>query len=263
MLNIQNKLTLAAEEAALKNFISAIEYIDEILELYPSNKDALWQRIYIPFLYYVDIICKDFKIEKEIVVNENYEIDYDLTFNAAKILELRTESLFYIKTYFEIASDKERDELFMKLEKNKMVRLYINDINYLLELDLIANGSCASICRLLVEYCNKIYLEDLKRRFEVPENILNLKAYAEENLKRVNTPLYLEINENFTDTKTWMEKFLAEDEEQKRKQIALQQKGKSGQQRKFKLNPIYVFTSLIILIIVLFFILYKILMRYT
>ncbi len=263
MLNIENRLTLAREEVALKNFVSAIEYIDEILEEYPSNKDALWQRIYIPFLHYIDIICRDFKIEKEIVVNENYEIDYDLTLNARKILELRTESLFYIKTYFEITSDRERDDLFVKLEKNRMVRLYISDLNYLLELDLIANGSCASICKLLVEYCNKIYLEDLKRRFEIPENILNLKAYAEENLKRVNSGMFLEINEDFTSTKIWMEKFLAEDEEHKRKQKALQEKGKTKRERKFKINPVYVFTGFIILLIVMFIILYKILMKYT
>ena len=88
---------------------------------------------------------------------------------------------------------------------------------------------------------------------------MNLKSYAEANLKQVNSPLFLEVNENFTDTKLWMEKILAEDDEEKRKKKKAEEKGI----KKPRLNPVYVFSFLIALIIVMCFVLYKILQRYT
>ena len=256
MLNLENNLTLAREEVALKNFESAIEYIDEILELHPTNKEALWQRILIPYKYYLDIICTDFKVEENIASSEGYDIDYDLTPNSRKISDLRTESMFYIKTYFHISEEKERNELFAKIEKAKMMRLLRNDLNYLLELDGIALGSNAYVSKLIVEYCNKVYLNDLKHRYEIPESIINLKSHHEANLKQVNTPMFLEINQAFTDTKMWMEKILAEDEEEKRRR-----KEKGTKKPWFK--PVYIFSFFIILIIVMFIILYKILQNYT
>jgi hypothetical protein len=136
-----------------------------------------------------------------------------------------------------------------------MMRLFRNDLNYLLELDGMVFGSNANVSRLIVEYCNKVYLNDLKHRYEIPESILNLKSYAEANLKQVNSPLFLEVNENFTDTKLWMEKILAEDDEEKRKKKKAEEKGI----KKPRLNPVYVFSFLIALIIVMCFVLYKIL----
>jgi len=259
MLNIENKLTLAGEEVALKNFESAIEYIDEILELYPTNKEALWQRILIPYKYYLDIICNDFKVEEHIASSEGYDIEYDLTPNAKKIADLRNQSMYYVKTYFQISGEKERNDLFTKIDKARMMRLFRNDLNYILELDGIAYGSNSYVSKLLVEYCNKIYLNDLKHRYEIPESILNLKSYAEANLKHVNSAEFLEVNENFMDTKIWMEKILAEDEEEKKRMKKAEEKGL----KRPRLNPVYVFSFLIILIILMCFILYKILQRYT
>ncbi|MBP9096146.1 MAG: hypothetical protein KBG21_06030 [Ignavibacteria bacterium] len=259
MLNIENKLTLAQEEVALKNFESAIEYIDEILELHPTHKEALWQRILIPYKYYLDIICTDFKVEPHIASSEGYDIDYDLTPNAKKIADMRNQSMYYAKTYFQISNEKDRNDLFVKIDKAGMMRLFRNDLNYLLELDGMVFGSNANVSRLIVEYCNKVYLNDLKHRYEIPESILNLKSYAEANLKQVNSPLFLEVNENFTDTKLWMEKILAEDDEEKRKKKKAEEKGI----KKPRLNPVYVFSFLIALIIVMCFVLYKILQRYT
>jgi len=259
MLNIQNKLTLAGEEVALGNFDSAIEYIDEILELHPSNKEALWQRFYIPYQYFIQIICSDFKIEKEIASSESYEIDYDLTPHSKKINDLKTESLFYIKTYFQISTERERNELFHKLEKAKLLHLVKNNLNYLLELDAIALNSNSKVSALILEYCNKIYLDNLKHRRENPPGIINLKNFAEENLKRTDPPMYLEMNENFNDTKIWMERILAEDEAEKRKKKQDEESGK----KRIKINPVYVFSFFIILIIAIFFILYKILLKYT
>ena len=259
MLNIQNKLTLAGEEVALGNYESAVEYIDEILEVHPSNKEALWQRIVIPYQYFIQIICTDFKIEKVIASSESYEIDYDLTPHSKKINELKAESLFYIKTYFQIASERERNELFTKLEKAKMLHLVKNNLNYLLELDGIALNSNSKVSALILDYCNKIYLDNLKHRREIPPGIINLKNFAEENLKRTDSPSFLEMNENFNDTKIWMEKILAEDEEDKRKKKMEEASGK----KRFKLNPVYVFSFLILLIIAIFFVLYKILLKYT
>lgn len=259
MLNIENKLTLAREEVALKNFDSAIEYIDEILELHPSNKDALWQRILIPYKYYLNIICHDFKIDENIASSEGYDIDYDLTPNAKKIADLRNQSMYYVRTYYMVSSEKERNELFERIEKARMMRLFRNDLNYLLELDSMVFGSNSYVSKLILEYCNKTYLNDLKHRYEIPEGILNLKTYAETNLKKTNSPLFLEINENFMDTKIWMEKILAEDEEEKRRQKKAEEKGIKAR----KINPVYIFSFLIILIIVMFIILYKILQRYT
>ncbi len=257
MLNIENKFTLAREEIALKNFDSAIEYIDEILELHPANKEALWQRILIPYQYYLDVICSDFKVQPHIASSDGYDIDYELTPNSKLIADLRTQSLYYAKTYFQISNEKERNELFTKIDKSKMMRLFRNDLDYLRELDSIAFGSNAYVSRLLIEYCNKIYLNDLKHRYEIPENILILKSYAEANLKKVNAPLFLEVNENFTDTKTWMEKILAEDEEEKRGKTKGEKLGKP------RLNPVYVFSFFIIIIIAMFFVLSKILQNYT
>lgn len=258
MFNIENRLTLAREEAAIKNFESAIEYIDEILELYPAHQEALWQRILIPYKYYLDIICNDFKVEEHIASSEGYDIDYDLTPNARKISELRTESMFYIKTYFQISEEAERYSMFVKIEKAKLMRLIRNDLNYLLELDEIAYGRSAYVSKLIIEYCNKNYLNDLKHKYEIPEGIINLKAHHEANLKQTNSPMFLEINEAFTDTKMWMEKILAEDEEEKKK------KKKAGdlKQRK-KINSVYIFAGLVILLIVMFIILFNILSRYT
>jgi hypothetical protein len=259
MLNIENKLTLAREEVALKNFESAVEYIDEILELHPTNKEALWQRILIPYKYYLDIICNDFKVEEHIASSEGYDIDYDLTPNARKISDLRNESMYYIKTYFQISEERERNELFIKIDRARMMRLLRNDLNYLLELDGIALGYNAYVSKLIVEYCNKVYLNDLKHRYEIPESIINLKSHHEANLKQVNSPMFLEINESFMDTKLWMEKILAEDEEEKRR------KRKTAERvgKKTRMNPLYLFSFLIILIILMCFVLYKILQRYT
>ncbi|MBS1491965.1 MAG: hypothetical protein JST55_00560 [Bacteroidetes bacterium] len=259
MLNIENKLTLAAEEVALKNFESAIEYIDEILEIHPANKDTLWQRILIPYRYYLDIICHDFKIEEQIASSEGYDIDYDLTPNAKKIADLRNQSLYYAKTYFQISNEKERNELFIKIDKVRMMRLFRNDLNYLLELDGIAFGANAYVSKLIVEYCNKVYLNDLKHKYEIPQGIIDMKAAAEANLKQANAAMFLEVNENFMDTKIWMEKILAEDEEEKKKK----KKAEDKKLNKPRLNPIYVFSFLIILVIVMFIILYKILQNYT
>lgn len=259
MLNIQNKLALAGEEVALGNFESAIEYVDEVLEVHPSNKEALWQRFYIPYQYYVQIICNDFKIGKEIASSESYEVDYDLTPHSKKINDLKAESLFYIKTYFQISTEKERTELFNKLEKGKLLHLVKNNLDYLLELDALALNSNSKISALILEYCNKIYLENLKHRRENPPGIINLKNFAEENLKRTDPPAFLEMNENFNDTKIWMEKILAEDDEDRRKK----KKVEESREKKFKLNPVYWFSFLIILMIIMFFILYKILLNYT
>lgn len=259
MLNIENKLTLAGEEVALKNFESAIEYIDEILELHPAHKEALWQRILIPYKYYLYIICTDFKVEEQIASSEGYDVDFDLTPNAKKIIDLRNQSLYYAKTYFQISSEKERNDLFIKIDKARMMRLFRNDLNYLLELDSLVFGANAYVSKLIVEYCNKIYLNDLKHRYEIPESILTLKSYAEANLKQANSAVFLEVNENFTDTKLWMEKILAEDEEEKRKKKKYEEKGI----KKPRLNPVYVFSFLIVLIIVMFIVLYKILQQYT
>lgn len=259
MLNIENKLTLAREEVAIKNFESAIEYIDEILELHPANKEALWQRILIPYLYYLDIICTDFKVEPHIASSEGYDIDYELTPNAKKIVDLRNQSLYYAKTYFQISNERERNELFTKIDKARMMRLFRNDLNYLLELDGISYSSNAYVCKLIVEYCNKVYLNDLKHRYEIPESILKLKSDAEANLKQADAALFLEVNENFNDTKTWMEKILAEDDEDKRRRKEATEKG----YKKPRLNPVYVFSFFIVLIIVVFIVLYKILQRYT
>lgn len=260
MLNIENKLTLAREEVALRNFESAIEYIDEVLEEYPSDKEALWQRIHIPFLHYIDIICRDFKIEKEIALSESFEIDFHLTSNAKKITDLKNECLFYLKTYFRISSERERNDLFTKMESSSMQKLYINDLNYLLELDNIVIGANAFVSKLILEYCNKVYLNNLKKRQEIPEGILNLKSYAESNLKSANSAMFMEVNENFTDTKIWMEKILAEDEEQKKKQKLKSEKAAKSSRR---IKPVYIFSFLIVLMLVVFFILYKILQKYT
>jgi hypothetical protein len=86
-----------------------------------------------------------------------------------------------------------------------------------------------------------------------------MKATAEANLKQADAAMFLEVNENFMDTKIWMEKILAEDEEEKKKRKKTEEK----KLNKRRINPVYIFSFLIILVIVMFIILYKILQQYT
>jgi hypothetical protein len=258
MLNIENKLTLAQEETALKNYESAIEYIDEILEKYPSHKDALWQRVYIPYQYYINIVSVDFRIDKEIAMSEDYEIDYGLTPNAAKIGELRTQCLHYFKTLFQVSGERERNELFERMEKNRMMRLIRNDFNFLLELDRLVLGGNASVNKLILEYCNRIYLGDLKRGFEIPQSIIDMKKNAESILRRLDMEMFLITNELFEERKTAIQKYLREEKELKQKR-----KTQSEKPAKFRINPVYIFVSAIVLIIIMFFILLQILGKYT
>jgi hypothetical protein len=255
MLNIENKLTLAEEEIAIKNYESAIEYIDEILEKFPSNKDALWQRIHIPYLQFVNIVSIDFRIDKEIAMSEDYEIDYGLTSNAAKLGELRRQSLHYFKTLFQVSNEKERNELFTRLEKHRMMRILRNDFNFLLELNRLVLGGSGYVNKLILEYCNKIYLDDLKNGYEVPKAILEMKKESEEHLKKLDMEMFLITDEIFTEKKSAIQKYRAE---KKR----MEKQGSTTPEARARINSFYIFGGLIVLLVILFIILFNILAAY-
>jgi len=209
-INIANKHHLAKEEIALGNYDSAIEYYDEILEHHPAHEDTLWMRALMPYEKYLNLICREFKVTKELAVNENYEIDIDSSIYADRLYRFKKECLYYLTTLFQVSDEYIREDAIKKMEKNYMVRFFKDDLSYLENLNEVCDYRSPVVCKMILEYCNKVFLSHLRKRQDVPEEILYVKARTEENLKKFNAEVEIALNTDFNEKKKIIEEYLAE-----------------------------------------------------
>jgi len=210
-INIANKHQLAIEEIALENYDSAIEYFDEILEHYPSHEETLWMRALMPYEKYLNLICREFKVTRELAVNENYEIELDSSIYADRLYKLRKECLYYLMTLFQVADEYVRENTIKKMEKNHMIKLIKDDLDFLQPLNEACEYRSPVVCKLILEYCNKIYLHNLRRRKEIPQDIVYIKSQIEENLRKFNAEVEIALNTDFNEKKKIIEEFLRDE----------------------------------------------------